>query len=352
MYWLNYLDRNAIALAKLSSLTKDLGITDVQYQTCVSILFAGYVIMGIPSNMLLTKVKPSLFLVGVMMTWAVISVCTAFSSNFTGLLLTRFFLGVVEAPYYPGALLIISNFYTRTEVATRIAVLYTGNILATAFAGLIAAGIFQLDGRMGYAGWQWLFIIQGSATGVVALIAYPFLPNSPLTTSWLTPEERQLAHSRLLRDKVDESEKGSVWKGLRQAVSDPRVWLFCLMQNLHLSANGFKNFFPSVIKTLGFSRIITLVLTCPPYLIAGVFSITVSLTSGKYNERTWHITGCKAIAILGFALAPATLNTGVRYFAMCVFTIGTYGVNSINLGWAATVCSQSVEKKAVSACPH
>lgn len=135
---------------------------------------------------------------------------------------------------YPGALLIISNFYTRTEVATRIAILYTGNILATAFAGLIAAGIFQLDGKLGYAGWQWLFIIQGTATGVVALCAYPFLPDSPLNTKWLTPEERQFAHDRLLRDKVDSHDKGSVWAGLRQAVSDPRVWLFCLMQNLHL----------------------------------------------------------------------------------------------------------------------
>lgn len=75
--------------------------------------------------------------------------------------------------------------------------------------------------------------------------------------------------------------------------------------------------------------------------------MVVSLSSGKYNERTWHITVCKIIAIIGFVLAPATLNTGVRYFAMCVFTIGTYGVNSIVLGWAATVCSQSLEKKAV-----
>lgn len=110
----------------------------------------------------MTRINPPLFLCLIMLTWAVLSVCTAFAKNFTGLLLVRFFLGVVEAPYYPGALLIISNFYTRTEVATRIAILYTGNILATAFAGLIAAGVFQLDGRMGYAGWQWLFIIQGS----------------------------------------------------------------------------------------------------------------------------------------------------------------------------------------------
>jgi MFS family permease len=78
-----------------------------------------------------------------MMLWAVVSALTAVSKNFTGLLLTRFFLGVTEAPYYPGAVYLLSIFYTRKEVATRIAILYTGNILATAFAGLIAAGIFH-----------------------------------------------------------------------------------------------------------------------------------------------------------------------------------------------------------------
>lgn len=126
----------------------------------MSILFVGYIITGVPANMVMTRINPPLFLSCLMLTWAILSICTAFAGNYTGLILVRFFLGVVEAPYYPGALLIISNFYTRTEVATRIAILYTGNILATAFAGLIAAGIFQLDDVKGYAGWQWLFIIQ------------------------------------------------------------------------------------------------------------------------------------------------------------------------------------------------
>lgn len=107
----------------------------------------------------------------------------------------------------------------------------------------------------------------------MAICAYPFLPDTPLTTRWLTEDERQLAHGRLQRDKVDSEEKGSVWSGLRQACKDPRVWLFCLMQNLHLSANGFKNFFPTVIESLGFDRTTTLGLTCPPYMVAGAFAI-------------------------------------------------------------------------------
>ena len=180
MYWLNYLDRNAIALARINTLEDDLELKGSQYQTCVSILFVGYVLGQVPSNMFLTRTRPSrymvrpaplleddvkscqLFIQGIMMMlWAIVSALTAVSSNYIGLLLTRFFLGVTEAPFYPGAVYTLSLFYTRKEVATRIAILYTGNILATAFAGLIAAGIFHgMDGAAGLAGWQWLFILQ------------------------------------------------------------------------------------------------------------------------------------------------------------------------------------------------
>jgi MFS family permease len=178
-----------------------------------------------------------------MMLWAVVSALTAVSTNFTGLLLTRFFLGVTEAPYYPGAVYLLSIFYTRKEIATRIAILYTGNVLATAFAGLIAAGIFHgLDGAMGLAGWRWLFILQGVATFLVAIVGYFCLPDFPLTTKWLTPEERQLAHARMEEDTVGNKGATSVWQGLRQATTDPCVWLFAFMAHMHLAANGFKNF--------------------------------------------------------------------------------------------------------------
>jgi hypothetical protein len=120
------------------------------------------------------------------------------------------------------------------------------------------------------------------------------------------------------------------------------------MQHMHLAANGFKNFFPTAVETLGFNQTITLVLTCPPYLIAGIISIMWSASSGKFNERTWHITSAKAVAIFGFVLGCATLNTGARYFAMVVFAIGTYAVNSIILGWVGSTCGQTKEKKASS----
>jgi len=104
MYWLNYLDRNAITLARLNGFQKDLGLTSAQYSTSISILFVGYILGQIPSNMIITRVRPSWYMGICMMGWAVVSGLTAITHNYTGIILTRFFLGVVEAPYYPGAL--------------------------------------------------------------------------------------------------------------------------------------------------------------------------------------------------------------------------------------------------------
>lgn len=178
-----------------------------------------------------------------MMAWAVTSALTAKANDYTGLLLTRFFLGLAEAPFSPGAVYLLSMFYTRKEVATRLAILYTGNIFATAFAGLIAAGIFHgMHGLAGLSGWRWLFILEGTATFIVACFGFFYLPDLPLNTWWLNEDERQLAHSRVQLDTTDNSVETDTWSGFKQAVTDPMVWLFSMMGHFHLASNGFKNF--------------------------------------------------------------------------------------------------------------
>lgn len=180
-------------------------------------------------------------------------------------------------------------------------------------------------------------------------MAAVFLPDSPLKTRWLTESERQLAHQRIFQDQTGRrNEKSTVWQGLREASTDYKTWLFCLMDNLHLSANGFKNFLPTVVKTLGFNTTVTLALTCPPYLVAGVISILVSWSSGRHNERTWHTTVSKLIACVGFALSAATMSVAGRYVGIMLFVGATYGVNNIVLAWAAATLGQTDEKKAVA----
>ncbi|EQB47904.1 MFS transporter [Colletotrichum gloeosporioides Cg-14] len=349
MYFLNFLDRNAIVNGKLNNLDKDLNMVGSQYNTCVSIFFVGYITGQIPSNMLVTRVKPAWYMSGWMMAWAVVSTLICIVKDYHGMLACRLILGVTEAPFYSGACYMVSLFYTRKETATRLAVFYTGNLLASSFSGLIAAGVFAgLDGKHGLAGWRWLFLIQGVATVGVAVVALFLLPNAPLETRWLTPEQRQLAHDRVAKDTTEKRQATSTWSGLWEAATDYRTWVFALMGNLHLSANGFKNYMPTAVKSLGFNTTITLVLTCPPYLIAGAASVLVSWSSGRYNERTWHITVSKIVASIGFAVATSTMNIGARYFAMVLFVGATYGVNNINVAWTAATVGQTDEKKAAA----
>ncbi|RSL83608.1 hypothetical protein CEP52_016669 [Fusarium oligoseptatum] len=315
MYFLNYLDRNAIAQARLNGLEDDLGLRGTQYNTCISILFVGYLLMQIPSNMLISskRVRPSIYMSICMMGWAVVSACTALAKNYTGLVLLRFFLGVAEAPFYPGALYLLSIFYTRKEIATRLSIFILWKHLCYFF-----------------------------------LWSYCCCYFCPLTTRWLTPEERQLAHDRMVRDTVGFEESKGARAGFAQAIRDPRLWLFCFIQNMHLSACSFNNFFPTVVGSLGFNSTITLVLTCPPYLVSGFFGYLAGLSSGKYNERTWHITVCMSIALVGYIISCATLNTPARYIACFLFASGAYAVNSMILGWVSATLGSTPEKKSVS----
>lgn len=307
--------------------------------------------MQVPSNMVMSsaRVRPSIYMAACMMAWAVVSACTALTKNYTGLVLVRFFLGVAEAPFYPGAIYMLSIFYTRKEIATRLSILYSGNIFATSFSGLIAAAVFNtVDGAQGISGWKWLFIIEGVVTFAVALAGMFLLADSPLTTRWLTPEQRQLAHDRMVLDTVGLAESKGSRAGFMQAVRDPRLWLLCFIQNMHLSACSFNNFFPTVVGSLGFNDTITLVLTCPPYFVSGFFGYLAGYSSGRFNERTWHITICMGAAIVGFVISCATLNVAARYVSCFLFASGAYAVNSMILGWVSATLGSTPEKKAVS----
>ena len=236
MYIMNYLDRNNIAAARLAGLEdpKDeggLNLTSTQYLTALSILFVGYLLMQIPSNLFLNKIgKPALYLPSVMIVWGVISAATAGAQSYGGLIAIRFFLGFVEAAYFPGCLFFLSSWYTRKELGFRTAILYSGSLLSGAFSGLISAGITNgLDGARGLRAWRWLFIIEGVITIFIAFVAYFLLPNFPRTTSWLTETERQLAVWRLDEDIGEDDWVGSQAQtfghGFKLAVEDIKMWI-------------------------------------------------------------------------------------------------------------------------------
>jgi MFS family permease len=192
-----------------------------------------YIGAQLPSNLLITRIRPSLYLPSAAIIWSIVSASTAAVTNRSGLFALRVCLGFVEAPLYPGAVFVLSCWYTRKELALRFAILYTGLVLAMAISGLIAAGVFAgMEGAMGLAGWQWLFIIEGAIGCVFAIAALFLLPDYPGANTgsarWSMSEDlRRLAAARMQVDRVSESEeKHTILNGLRLSLTDYKTYVF------------------------------------------------------------------------------------------------------------------------------
>lgn len=252
LVFLNFFTRQSLSVARLDGFERELGINSTDFSLAISIHYIGYLLVQVPSNMLLTKVPPPLYLSVTMGIMAVGTALTSVLHNGRSLLIQRFFLGLIAAPIYPGCIYVISLFYKRKELAARVTLVYTASIFATGMNGLIAAPIFRgMRGTLGLSGWRWLYIIFGVISVVSSALSFFILPDEPLKTKWLTPAERRLAHDRIAADTVELKEKGSMVQGLKDAIRDRRVWLFLLIQHVNAFAGSIRIFLPTLLETLG-----------------------------------------------------------------------------------------------------
>jgi MFS family permease len=248
LYLNNYLDRTNIAQARLNGMDRDIGLTGDDYNLAVSILTIGYMLAQLPSNMLLTRVRPSIYLPVTCIVWSSVAIATSGVKNAQHLFVVRFFLGILEAPLFPGVSCILSGgfkvltkqavflmncWYTRKEIALRTAILYSGLVLAQAFSGILASGIFSgMSGVAGLYGWQWLFIIESLMSTVCGIAAFFTLPDYPHSKTgsarWvLNNDTRRLAEARIIADRVTGATgTGSLKHGLMLAVTDFKTWFF------------------------------------------------------------------------------------------------------------------------------
>ncbi|KAJ0349784.1 hypothetical protein COL154_005864 [Colletotrichum chrysophilum] len=156
LYLMAYLDKTNIGNAKIEGLLDSLHMTGVDYNIALSVFFIPFVLAEVPSNMVLHMFKrPSLYIGGIVTCWGVVMTCNGVVQNFGGLVAVRIFLGLFEAGFLPGAILIISKWYLPNETQTRIAILYTSAASGGAFSGLLAFAIAKMDGVGGYEGWRW-----------------------------------------------------------------------------------------------------------------------------------------------------------------------------------------------------
>ncbi|OJD37720.1 major facilitator superfamily transporter [Diplodia corticola] len=351
MYLLNFLDRSNLAQARLGTLEEDLNMVGTDYNLATSILFVGYLLMQIPSNLLLTRIRPSMYLGVCMAIWGAISAAQAATQSFGGLVAARFFLGFAEAPFFAGAIFLMSSWYTRAELAHRISRFYAGSALANAFGGLLGAGCLgNLHMAHGISGWRWLFIIEGVITVGVALVAAVVLPDYPANTRWLTPQERSYAQWRLVDDtgEADEATASTVLDGVKLAMRDPKLYIFTLLQHASLLSQTFQYFFPTVVETLGYGKIETLLITAPVWIATFLVGLFVTWTSGRSGDRSIHIVCLSMISCVGNIICIATLNINARFFAIFLMPMGAVAGYQIVITWVANTFPRPLVKR--SAC--
>lgn len=353
MYILNYIDRNAIASARLGGLEEDLNLQGSEYETAISVLFIGYISMQVPSNLLMNKLgRPSLYLPIAMMIWGAVSASTALVHDYSGLVTVRFILGFVESPYFPGVLFLLSSFYTRKELAFRTAMLFSGSLISGSIAGLFAAAVMEMDGVAGLRAWRWLFMIEGISTVLVAFACIFILPDMPKTTKWLTPEQRELAAWRLDEDigQVDwtGNKDQSFLSGFILAVKDIKVWTLVILLFCMVFSSSVANFFPTVVQTLGYGRVESLLLTVPPYLLGIITCCLNAWHSDRTGEKYLHITLPLLVSVASFALAAATTSTIPRYISMMLMIPGCYTGYVVALGWISSTIPRPSAKRAAA----
>ncbi|KXN73683.1 MFS general substrate transporter [Conidiobolus coronatus NRRL 28638] len=350
LYLFSFLDRVNIGYARLYKMEEELHLNQFQYGWSLSIFFISYVIFEVPSNLLLKKYSPSVWIARIMVTWGALTIALGFVKNFAGLMAGRFFLGMAEAGLFPGVLYYLSFWYTRRDIGFRLALFCSSANLAGGLSGLLAYTMSKIDGTWGISGWQWIFIIEGILSVIFGFTTIWLLPNSPSTAKWLNQTEKFYVVQRLLEDHRDPTNKSFCKKQFLESFVDYKVYFhmiihFGLITPLYCVAQ----LLPTIISQMGFSKLTTLLLTAPPYMVAVITNILLCRHSDKKMERGMHLCVPILVSITGFMMMIFIKSKYGRYAGSCVTVIGVFTAGPISLTWMTNNMVGSTKSATASA---
>ncbi|KAJ5724231.1 hypothetical protein N7488_002266 [Penicillium malachiteum] len=303
------MDRTNNANAKVSGMDTALKLTSNQYSVALVVYFVGYVVFEVPSNLVLGRTRPSIFLPSIMIIWGVLTCLMSVIKSYAHLVVLRILVGSVEAGFAPGD----CSFFRPA-------------VLSGTFGSLIAAGIMDgLDGAHGIEGWRWLFIVEGAATIGFALIALFILPDFPATSKGLSEREREIAVARLASEN--------------SAARDMRTWAFVVGYMVIVGSSTLTYFYPTLVKGLFGTATIERInlLTVPIYGAAFVATGITSYFGEKVPQWRELIISCwLAFALVCSIIVCAVYNHIARYVLMILMACGLWATNGGTLAYASS----------------
>ncbi|KAG6851216.1 hypothetical protein H0H93_015226 [Arthromyces matolae] len=337
LYLLNFLDRGSIGNAKLYNLVSDIHVSDNQYLIALTLFFFPYALIEPVSNVLLRKLRPSVWLSAMMFLWGTVMTLHGIIHNYGGLVTVRLLLGLFEAGMYPGIVYYISSWYKRSEMGTRVAIFFSSATVAGAFTkgGLLAAAIANMDGIGNRPGWAWIFILEGLATIIVALASYWVIQDFPDTANFLTEEERVFVIRRLQED-MQFSARGEDFR-MSYVYQSLRDWKTWLAMGIYMGFDGplyaFSLFTPTIITQVrrcmvievmfadqqhleGFTATKANLLSVPVYAWGCFLTCIIGFLGDLYGRR-YHINlALFGVGLVAYIILIASTSPALSYFAV------------------------------------
>jgi MFS family permease len=320
-YILAYLDRVNVGFAKLQML-KDLSLSDAVFAIGAGIFFIGYFFFEVPSNILLKKLGARTWIARIMISWGIISSLTLFVKGEWSFYAMRCLLGIAEAGFFPGIIFYLTLWYPSKLRSTRTAWF----VSAIAFSGVIGNPLSgwimdMLSGKMGLAGWQWLFLIEGILSVIVGIWVIFYLNSGIEESNWLNAEEKKLLTRNL---EAEDKHKHEV--RVMDAFKSGKVYVLCAIYfTLMIGLYGIAFWLPTIIKAFGIKGYLGVgLITAIPYGVTVIGMILLSRSSDRTGERRLHYVFNVTAGGIGLILSGVFAANHV--LSVIFLSIGTLGV--------------------------
>ncbi|KAF8161311.1 major facilitator superfamily domain-containing protein [Crassisporium funariophilum] len=324
---LSLIDRSNLGLARAAGMDHDLGLSvGSRYSILSCIFFVPYIILQLPSNLLLRKLGVTHWLSFLAVSWGAVQLAMGFVPTWGYLALCRVLLGAFEAGFFPALVYIITTWYTRHEVQKRLAAFYVVGILVGGFSAIFAYVLTLLGGQLGISGWAWIFIIEGAITIVFGIVAWFFLPNFPDQNTFLSQEDTNIMLQRVERDRGDSVPDLLSIEKLVNHLLDWKLWTIGVMYMCAtMPAYAISFFVTFILRGMGWSVTASLLLSAPPYVFAAVSVMFFAWISDKYRQRAAVIAVQAGITLLGLFLTGYAPQPGWRYAGIFLSNAGSAG---------------------------
>ncbi|MCD9672775.1 MULTISPECIES: MFS transporter [Klebsiella] len=320
VYFVGFFDRINIGFASLT-MNQDLGFSDAVFGLGAGLFFLGYFITDIPSNIILQKVGPRIWLTRILISWAVITAFMVYVETATGFYILRFLLGVAEAGSFSGIILYLSTWFPGKRRAQMIALFMAAAPISAMVGSPLAGAILSLHGALGLKGWQLMFLICTIAAAVMGMFTWFYVNDRPEKNRWLTAEETNWLVTTLAAEKQNKNTaiKTSIWKGL----TDIRVLTLAVVYfGTSAGLYSLNIWSPQFIKSFGLSTMEIGLVNAVPSAMAAVAMVMWARHSDKTKERTWHVVSACLLACIGFVLAGWTQSLPLAIAALIMANMG------------------------------